>query len=267
MNHDARAVLFLGIVTLLPFAWAAVSLARSPYSVFQSILYFLSLLFSRLLWRSNVPDPLPLEPGRGVLIVSNHRSSIDPFFVQLAAGRVVHWLVAREYCESRWFGWFLRACEAIPVNRGGIDTAATKASIRRCGAGDAVGMFPEGRINMTERLLLPGRPGIALVALRARVPILPCYIDGSPYRGTPWSPFFMPARVRVRFGPLIDLTPWHDRNEDGLTEQITLRCLREIARLGGEPDFEPQIASRNWKPTAAEVAEGTAALEKRWSGS
>jgi 1-acyl-sn-glycerol-3-phosphate acyltransferase len=136
-----------------------------------------------------------------------------------------------------------------------VDTAATKAALRIVESGGLVGMFPEGRINMTGDLLLPGRPGAALVALKARAPLVPVYISGSPYWRYAWSPFFLTARTTVRFGPAIGLAEYLGReNDPGVVEEIMLRCLREIARLAGRPDYEPQLAGRHWKPTSEELA-------------
>src|SRR4030095_7574826 len=123
----------------------------------------------------------------------------------------------------------LRTCELIPVNRRGVDTASTKLAIRLAEAGDLIGMLPEGRINRTEEFMLPVRPGEPLIALKARVPIVPCYIEGSPFAGAVWSPFFMTARVVVHFGQPLELTAYFTReNEDGIAEEIILRAGREI---------------------------------------
>jgi 1-acyl-sn-glycerol-3-phosphate acyltransferase len=121
-----------------------------------------------------------------------------------------------------------------------------------------VGMFPEGRINDTkDTLLLPGRPGAALVALKARVPIIPVFIEGSPYDGSALGPLFMRAHVRVKIGEPMDLSPYFGREkEEGVTQEITKRLLLEIARLAGHPEFEPQLAGRRWKPGAEEADGG-----------
>jgi 1-acyl-sn-glycerol-3-phosphate acyltransferase len=172
----------------------------------------------------------------------------------MATGRKVHWMVAREYCEHPAFGWFLRACEVIPTNRGGIDTAATKGAIRIVSRGGLMGMLPEGRINMTDEILLPARPGAALVALKAKALIVPCFIRGAPYRRHAWSPFFMPARVEITFGEPIDLSEFHEREgESGVVQEIMHRVLRALATLGGQPTFEPKLAGRNWKPSQEEL--------------
>ena len=224
----------------------AVRVRRSRLSPLQSALYDFNLFLTRILWRTQVCGRFPFARGQGAVIVCNHRSSIDPSFIQLAIGqRVVHWMVAREYCEHPAFGWFLRATEVIPVGRGGIDTAATKMAIRLCQEGELVGLFPEGRINNGVEPLLPGRPGFALIALKARVPVVPCSIEGAPYRGAALDPLITPARVRLTIGAPIDLSAYYGREGDReVLEEATLRLLREMARLAGHPDFQPRLAGR-----------------------
>jgi 1-acyl-sn-glycerol-3-phosphate acyltransferase len=176
-------------------------------------------------------------------------------------------MVAREYCEHPAFRGFLKVCEVIPVGRGGIDTAATKAAIRLAASGEIVGMLPEGRINMGEEFMLPARPGAALVARKAGVPVVPCYIHGAPYRRYPWSPLLMPARVEVRFGAPLDPAAFVDNeNDDGSAREFTRKILKAIARLADKPYFEPTIAGRNWKPTKEELEAAMDAKERRDAG-
>lgn len=254
MTSHQLAIVFLSIVAVMPLIGVVVGLIRSPYTIVQSLIFTIDVLLVRLLWGTSVPKQLPLPAGQGAVLVCNHRSSVDPFYLQLPAGQPIHWMVAREYCKHRLFGWFLRICMVIPVRRGGVDTSATKMAIRLAAEGGYVGMFPEGRINMKEELLLPARPGAAMIALKARVPILPCYIEGSPFAGTPTSPFRMPARVRVKFGEPIDLSSYYDRTrENGVLAEITRRCMAEIAKLAGQPNYQVKLAGRQWKPSQEEV--------------
>lgn len=258
------AIVFLGVLVALPVAAAVIAARRTPFSPFQALLFGAAYLLCKLLWRTQWHDPLPLPEGQGAIVVCNHRSSVDPFFVQTATLRKVHWMVAREFCEHWSLHWFLSACEVIPVRRGGIDTAAVKAAIRLTSAGGIVGMLPEGRINMTQELLLPARPGAALLALKTRTLVVPCYIRGSPYRWNVWSPLFMPARVEVRFGQPIDLSEFYDReHEPEVLDQAMRRILKGIAELAGQPDFEPKIAGRNWKPSLEEEQRDRAEADQR----
>jgi 1-acyl-sn-glycerol-3-phosphate acyltransferase len=216
--------------------------------------FFLGLNYAmcRILWRAEANGPLPVSPGQGAVIVSNHRAPVDPSFFYLATDRIVHWMVAKEYCAMPVVGRFLRLCEVIPVGRGGIDTAATKMAIRYAAQGGLVGMFPEGRINATDRVLLPGRPGAAMIALKAGVPLIPAYVSGSPYNGRIWASLVTPAKVRLTLGQPIDVSPYRGRENDRKAlEELTRRLLVEIARLAGQPDFQPQLAGRFYKPDAA----------------
>ena len=142
----------------------------------------------------------------------------------------------------------------IPVNRGGVDTAATKAAIRMLQDGEMVGMFPEGRINMSDDFMLPVRPGAILIAQKAQVPIIPCLIEGSPYRDSAWSPLFMRARVRVHFGKKVGPPPAEGADESAVRDTM-LHVVRELASMAGVAHFEPTLAGRNWKPSQQELEE------------
>ena len=222
---------------------------RSSYTVAQAALLALAGLFTRYLWRTRVVGFWPIPRGQGAVIVSNHRCPFDPAFIALAVDRVMRWMVAKEYCEHPFMGFFLRPFGPVPTTRGGTDTAAVKMIVRYAEQGEIVGLFPEGRINNTDEFLLPGRPGVAMIALKARVPVVPCYIEGAPHNRR-WllGCLLMRARVRVTIGGPIDLSPYYGREgEREVIEEITKQLLRELARLAGRTDFEPQIAGRFYK--------------------
>ena len=238
--------------TALGVALAGFGLAwwrHRKLSPWQLVLWYFAKFLVRFLWRAKQPARLPLAPGQGAVIICNHRSSVDPFFIQTLADWPLHFMVAREYCEHWVLGCLLRSCEVIPTRRSGIDTAATRAALRFTADGQVVGMLPEGRINTSEEFMLPVRPGAVMVALKSRVPILPCYLDGVPYGGTALSPFFKFARVRVVCGELIDLSEYYGReDEEGLQGELTLKVVSELARLAGRDDFQPKLAGRKWRP-------------------
>ncbi len=255
MLSTTAAVLFLVAVVAAPLAAVAWGLTKSALSPPQCLLWIIAYLLVKLLWRTRWEGKLAIADGQGALIVCNHRSSVDPFFLQTATGRKIHWMVAREYCEHPAFRWFLTTCEVIPVGRGGIDTAATKAALRIVEQGGLVGIFPEGRINWTSDLLLPIRPGAAVIALKTGAPLVPVYIEGSPYHLVPWSPLLMRARVVVRFGlPIVPQSAPPSDDDKEASEVVMRLWAAQIAALVDQPEFEPQFAGRQWKPTAEELA-------------
>ncbi len=263
-------ILVVGLIT-----YALLIARSSDYNFWESALYLPTYLMGRLLWRVHFTNQAPPEIKAGAVLVANHRSSVDPFFVQLAARRRVHWMVAREYCEHSVFGIILRWAQAIPTNRSGMDTAATKTAIRLTKVGRLVGMFPEGRLNHTRAPMVSIRSGAAMVAERAGVPIVPLYIAGSPYRREVWSPLIMPAHVAITFGtpifPKTVNTPLAgdpdsdaavsenspltdgDENEDGLTsaEALILQWGQQVVTLSGHPEFKVELASKRKRRTRA----------------
>jgi 1-acyl-sn-glycerol-3-phosphate acyltransferase len=263
-TREASAAIFFLLLAIAPLIIVGMALVRSRLSPLQCVLWVGAYLLCRLLWRTRWLNELPLHSNQGGVIVCNHRSSVDPFFVQTATGRKIHWMVAREYCEHPAFARFLSACEVIPVSRGGVDTAATKAAIRLAGSGELVGMLPEGRINMSDDFLLPARPGAALVAIKAGVPIVPCYVHGAPYRRYAWSPLLMPASVEVRFGqPLWPPSVPGANDETSSAETFILDILKAIADLAGRTSFQPQLAGPHWKPTEEEIEAAASAKDQR----
>lgn len=239
------------IVALLlaPVLLAAWGFARAKHTPVQETLIFLSALLARTLWRARLDGRIDIPPGQGAIVVSNHTSGVDPWFTKLATTRIIHYLVASEYFHHPAMYWFFRRVEAIPVSRGGVDTAATKQAIRLAEQGHLVGIFPEGRINPTRAVLLPGRPGALLVALKARVPVQVCYIFNAPQAKTIPGTFFTPSKTRLVVGPLLDISEYYGREkENGVLAELTLRVLKEIAILAGQPNFEPKLAGKNWKP-------------------
>ncbi len=269
--ESTRALAWLTVAALA--AWPLARFAyfyryQTHYSWTVLPIYLIYWFFAKLRWRCQINRPLPLAVGQGAVIISNHVSSIDPWFIQLGVNRIVHWMVAREYAEHPKLAWLFRQVGAIAVNRDGSDTSATKAAIRLARGGGLVGLFPEGRIKPDPQALLgPGRQGAALIALKARVPVIPCFIKDAPYDGTEFGCFFMGANTRLMVGDPIDLTPYLEKNDDrAMLDVLTLRFLKEIAHLAGDDDFEPQIAGRDWLPLDHRPTWETQSAAQRYLG-
>lgn len=252
-DHATRQ-LAIGLLVFVAVAlalWLEGVRRRMGVTPAQLPIYLFNQVMTRVRWRAKVEGKVDLPRGQGAVIVCNHICPVDPAFIALACDRPVHWMVAREYCELPLLGWALKVLQVIPTGRGGIDTAATKLALRYVQQGDLVGMFPEGRINEGREFMLPGRAGAAMVALKARVPVVPCYIEGSPYDGRVFSFFFLTAKARLRVGKPIDLSEYYGHEGDReVLKSLTRRFLRQIAALAGRPDYEPNLAGREWKEAA-----------------
>src|SRR5688500_1035048 len=99
MPEDILSRLFLATVFVAPFVALAIDMARSRYNPAQYVCWNAARLLTRLRWGARTVGEFPIPDGRGAIIVCNHRSSIDPFFVQTSLFRKAHWMVAKEYVE------------------------------------------------------------------------------------------------------------------------------------------------------------------------
>lgn len=255
MSKALAIVVLVSIASALS-AWAVRGYRRSGLTPVLFGLLVFNQFMTRVLWRATIEGRVHLPAGQGAVIVCNHRGPIDPGFIARACDRPVHWMVAREYVKLPVVGWGLRALQVIPTGRAGIDTAATKLALRYAGQGHLVGMFPEGRINTTTSFMLPGRPGAALVALKARVPVIPCYVEGSPHDGSEFGFLFMMAKTRLVVGEPIDISAYYGQESNrAVLEELTRRFMRAVARLAGEEDFMPEMAGKQWRRPVAPAAE------------
>ena len=193
-------------------------------------------------WRANGRCPYP--ESSGALILSNHRSPIDPLMAWMNSHlrhegharsiRAISYLMAREYFEQPGLtGWISRAMRSIPVDRNGQDMGPTRDAIRRLERGDLIGIFPEGGINTGEGLRA-ANSGIAFLALKAGVPVIPVYIHGVPRTESMIAPFYTRSRVRVTYGTPIDLSLWQgQRKSQELLQTLTDALMCKLADLGG----------------------------------
>lgn len=170
------------------------------------------------------------------LLLSNHQSVLDPFFIETFVPRPIHQMAKSTQFASRALAWAMRACYAYPVRRFQVDPQAVRFTLRRLAEGDPVHIYVEGE-RTWDGALRPARPGTVRLALKAGVPIVPCVIDGAYDVWPRWSRGLRRAPVRVAFGEPFRLPHIHGRAErEAAVPEAEARIMGEIARLlGVEP--------------------------------
>ena len=144
------------------------------YSFIKTVLYYFFKLFFRyeILGAENIPV------SGGAIIAANHISLWDPPVVGAGATRPIHFMAKEELFAVPPLKWIITKINAFPVRRGAADRTAIRYAINLLKNGEVLGLFPEGTRSKTGMLGKP-EPGIAMIAIKAGVPIIPTAIIGT----------------------------------------------------------------------------------------
>lgn len=131
--------------------------------------------------RHRVVHPERLRRAGPFLLACTHIGHLEPILLSGWMTRPVHWVAREEFFRFRPAASVLRRLGAIEIDRFGVPVRAVRESIRRLGRGEIVGIFPEGgRTHGNGQAVRGGRVrgGVATIAMRAGVPVVPVVMLG-----------------------------------------------------------------------------------------
>lgn len=160
--------------------------------------------FAQVYHRLTVHSPPRLPRTGPAILVGNHVSSLDPVLIQSVCPRLVTWVMAKEYYNVRGLGWVFKAIGTIGVERSGRDLSSTRAAMRALADGSILGIFPEGKIE-TNRAILPFHDGVALMAIKMKVPVFPVYLDGTQRGREMVDAVLRPCTASIAFGREVEI--------------------------------------------------------------
>ncbi len=206
-------------------------------------------------------DNVP-EDG-AALIVSNHRSLLDPMVVGFSIDRFVNFAAASYSFKMPIVKQLYSMAGAFPLSIYGGNESDKNIDRARIllDNGELVGIFPEG----VQSFFNPHRvtkiatfkTGFAKLALEARVPIIPCTVIAQEERELPRIPGFLVkpyvklpnAKEGIRFityrgitcrvGRPVDLSPYFDEpHTKALIDRIAGRIRRIVIKLYDGEDLD-----------------------------
>lgn len=133
----------------------------------------------------------------GALLISNHNCFFDPVYLMLAVWyRRQHCICNKQFFETK-ARWFLEHVLCIPIDIENTGFQTMKEINDHLTAGEVVSIFPEGHINDGSGEMRQFKSGMVLMAMRAKVPIIPVYIRAHKPRS---------SRLRIVIGEAIDVS-------------------------------------------------------------
>jgi len=160
---------------------------------------FLCWLFFRLGYGLEVTGQEHVPRRGACIIASNHVSYLDPILVGTACPRRLTFMARNTLFRHPLLRAWLRGVGAVPLNRDEADVAAVRRAIASLRRGMPIALFPEGTRQHLGQLGRAKR-GVGLLAILAKVPVVPVYVHGT-YEALPrGATRLRPAKIRVAFG-------------------------------------------------------------------
>ena len=172
-------------------------------SMLYTIAHLLIYPLARICFRLKVVGGEYIPLGGGAIIAANHMSYLDIPLLGCALERRADFVGKAELFRNPVVSFLFRRLGGFPIKREGIDRLAIEEAVRRLRAGRLVVFYPEGR-RSEDGLLQQPKPGIGMVAAKAKVPIIPALIEGTGEVLPKRSKRLRFHPVIIRFGPPLD---------------------------------------------------------------
>ncbi|MFB6960492.1 lysophospholipid acyltransferase family protein [Streptomyces sp. NPDC056309] len=203
----------------------------------------------RLVFRPRI-EGLEHVPASGAAIVAgNHLSFSDHFLMPAILKRRITFLAKAEYftgpgIKGRLTAAFFRSAGQIPVDRSGKEAgqAAIREGLGVLRKGELLGIYPEGTRSHDGRLY-KGKVGVAVMALKAGVPVVPCAMIGTFEAQPPGKAVPRPHPIVIRFGKPLDFSRYAGmENEKAILRAATDEIMYAILSLS-EQEYVDQYAA------------------------
>jgi acyl-[acyl-carrier-protein]-phospholipid O-acyltransferase/long-chain-fatty-acid--[acyl-carrier-protein] ligase len=161
---------------------------RAILPLLPDLIRWLGLAWIRRAYRLQVTHGENVPKSGGVLLLPNHVTYADAFFITAACSRPVRFVMDQAFSTHRSIRLFTGIFKTVIIRRD-QPREAIHVTINALKNGDVVCLFPEGQLTRTGALC-PLRRGFELIARKAGHPLVPMWCDGA------WGSIFSFERDR-----------------------------------------------------------------------
>lgn len=179
-----------------------------------------------LFYRVDIKGIENIPEKGGAILCSNHIHALDSVLYVTRIKRMIYAMAKEELFNTKFKNWFMRAMGVFPVKRDSVASEeAIETAIEHLQEGDLLAIFPEGTRNGLAKGIKP-KKGVALIALKAKVPIIPMAMLGS------FKPF---TKIKIRIGKSMDVSEYYPKEGEKINPRhlitITNTVMDEIVKL------------------------------------
>jgi len=157
--------------------------AKTSEEIFELRLEYAQKILKKLNICIEVLNKEKLPQEGKYLLISNHRSIVDPLIIEMALKDTKingFWVAKKELYNSFFFGNFTRNAGTVLLDREASNmTPFFKATKEIVTQGHSIFVFPEGTRNKENTPLSSFKEGSRIIALKNRLAILPVHIKSN----------------------------------------------------------------------------------------
>jgi 1-acyl-sn-glycerol-3-phosphate acyltransferase len=209
------------------------ALNNYPPGLVVGLARYITIAFSKIFWRIEYrqKENIPQNLKGGLLIVANHQTYLDPFWICAPIKRKLRFMAWDKAFNWFFIGWLIRYLGAFPINtRTGRSKSILRESLQSLKDGATLLIFPEGERAFSDGKLLEFKTGALRIALEAGVPILPVTVRGGNKIWAQDMKFPRPGKVEIIYHPLVELEPCP--NEEDFHEYIRKQAVKIAGIIG-----------------------------------
>lgn len=183
---------------------------------------FVVHIYYRLFFKVEIHGEENIPTNTGYMVTPNHLSMHDPPLIGAFFPRLDLYAMSKKEAFDVWIlKPILPRINVFPVDREGNDISAIKTSLKILKRGEGLLIFPEGTRNKkTDGTPLPAKPGVALIALKAKVPIVPVTVE---------STYKLFSKIKITYHPPVSLKEYEGQKLDTETYQEITQNILQIA--------------------------------------
>ena len=173
------------------------------------------------------------QGSRPYLIIMNHQTAFDQFFVCMMFNRPVYFIATEDIFSLGWMSDVLRYLVApIPIKKQTLDLQAVKNCIKVAREGGTIALAPEGNRTYHGRTLYM-KPAIASLVKKLGLPLAIFRIDGGYGIHPRWSDVVRGGRMRCYISRVIEPEEYANMTGDELFSIIKSELWADEGRVTG----------------------------------
>lgn len=165
------------------------------HKVVRTLLFPFFDLYSRIVFGIKI-QPFKEQEKRPYLILFNHQTSFDQFFVGLAFKGPVYYVASEDLFSNGFISRVIKyLVEPIPIKKQTTDVKAVMNCIRVVKEGGTIAIAPEGNRTYSGKTVYMN-PSIAPLARKLKIPIVLYHIEGGYGVQPRWSDVVRRGKMR-----------------------------------------------------------------------